>query len=121
MDIRFCIVDIYGAKFYKRLDKEDIDFGEVVSGGSPLAFYIMVGQYVITKKYYVKDPKNNYFEMSINKNDLFVFFQDFYLANHRFKKTVGQLKDLITGRAYASFIPKGNTKRIDEVAESILK
>lgn len=116
MDIKLCIEDVNGVKYYKRLDKDGIDFKEVITEGQPVAFYLMVGSYILTHKYYIKSPQSNEFDISVNKNDLFSLFKDFYLANHRFKKSQEYMEDLMTGRIYKSLKLKGSPTRIDKIA-----
>lgn len=117
-EIKLCVEQVNGTMHYKRLDTKSMEFGEIVSEGKPYALYIMVGAYRVTKKYYVQNTQSNYFEISINKNDLFTSFKDFYLANHKLKKRGNQLVDLATGRIYTALDTKNTPHSIEEVVNS---
>lgn len=119
MDIKLCMEDINGTKYFKRLNKEALDFEEIVTEYRPRSFYIMLGGYIITQKWVIKNSQSNAFEISLSKNELFRSFKDFYLANHKLEQNNGQLKDLMTDRIYISFIPETNKNRIDEIASSL--
>jgi hypothetical protein len=118
-DIRLCVENTYGTKFYKRLNSESMDFGEIVSEGRPAVLYIVSGQYVVTKKYRIKNAGSNYFELAVNKNELFNVFKDFFMANHTLKKKGEQLEDIVNGRVYIPLSSRTHSKNILKIAQSM--
>jgi hypothetical protein len=118
-DIRLCVENTYGTKFYKRLDSENRDSAEIVSEGHPAVLYIVSGEYVVTRKYRIKNAKSNYFELAVNNNELFNVFKDFFMANHTLRKKGEQLEDIVNGTVYIPLSPRTDSKNIQEIAQSM--
>ncbi len=118
-DIKLCIEDSLGAKFYKRLLEIEKVYYEVITKHKPKCISLCIGNYTISKIYNVGMANSNYFEISVINNALFSLFSENYLSKHQFKKYGDSLIDLSTNEVYRKFIPKDQSKKINEISSDI--
>lgn len=117
-DIKLCIENDIGTKFYRRLDRETMDFGPMIVEGNAKFLYLTIGSYVVSKKHNLKLSRPTEVNIFLNKSDGLSNFCDFYLANHTFELKGGALIDMLTGKEFKQIFPKKEHESIQEILKS---